>query len=195
MQCKLTEKLSLLVLTNNEVGEQRMTPFQQTKSKIFCVQAPAGKVLLMLFWGHRGPQQSSALPRGPQSAINVTFLRTVRDQSWDQNVMGCSVLVFCCSTKMQGYILPMWQLRWHTKFILSVSLVLYTCPALLLVTNLSLGHWRMLFEETLSDPVKKCKRQCMWAMHADKEIHASVKYWRTVTEPCWKMTKLLSALN
>jgi len=47
----------------------------------------------------------------------------------------------------------------------------------------------------LSDPVKKCKRQCMRAMYADKKIQASVRYWRTVTEPCWKKTKFLSALN
>jgi len=41
----------------------------------------------------------------------------------------------------------------------------------------------------LSDSLKKCKRQSMWAMHADKEIQASVSYWRTVTEPFWKNDK------
>jgi hypothetical protein len=118
-------------------GQERIMTFQFTKT--ICWRSDVDAILRSSRFTYR-----TLHVQGDQSQVPCmgTSLWIIWDQSWEQNIMDCSVLMSYCCMTLLSHILPTWQFSWTGTFNLSVSLICCICLISPLVTIISLVHSR-----------------------------------------------------
>jgi hypothetical protein len=155
------------------------------------MQVSVGKVMLMLFWDHQGPLVEQYMSKG--TTVTSALYCNLRNHPIP------AIRLRCCGLLCTGVLLPHDNASPRTSHVTGEMIrdILFECPSLPYSPEFTSCDYHILAHSTgplmerLSDPMKKCKRQCISGYTCSQRIffswgiQALVKHQRTCVQHNW----------